>query len=124
VFADNDQLVSAILNLCINARDAISGAGILKIATACGDVRDMQAAELGLEEGIYCQVSVSDDGCGMDTATLERAFDPFFTTKSIGQGTGLGLSMVYGFAKQSGGAAQIRSEMNVGTTVTLFLPRC
>jgi signal transduction histidine kinase len=124
VFVDSDQLMSAILNLCINARDAISGSGTLTIATACGEVMDRHAAELGLEKGVYCQIGVTDDGCGMDITTLERALDPFFTTRWIGQGTGLGLSMVYGFAKQSGGAAQILSELNVGATVTLFLPRC
>lgn len=120
---DAGQLENALLNLCINARDAMPGGGKLTIET-CNRWIDEKSARLrGLEPGQYVSLCVSDTGTGMSQEVIERAFDPFYTTKPIGQGTGLGLSMVYGFAGQSGGAARIYSEVEQGTTICLYLPR-
>lgn len=115
---DPNQLENAILNLCINARDAMPDGGHLTIETA-----NTRLDEADVEPGQYIAVSVTDTGTGMPPDVLTRAFDPFYTTKPIGQGTGLGLSMIYGFAKQSGGHARIRSKMGHGTTVCIYLPR-
>ncbi len=120
---DPNQLESALLNLAINARDAMPEGGRIVFATANERLDDASARAVGTPPGDYVRVSVSDTGTGMDASTLAKAFDPFFTTKPLGQGTGLGLSMIYGFARQSGGAARIVSEPGRGTCVSLYLPR-
>ena len=120
---DANQLENALLNLCINARDAMPDGGRITIETGNRWLDARTAREHGLEPGQYVSVCVSDTGAGIDKATLERVFDPFFTTKPIGQGTGLGLSMVYGFARQSNGHVRIYSEVGEGTMVCLYLPR-
>ncbi len=120
---DANQLENALLNLCINARDAMPGGGTITIETANRWIDDRMAKERELRRGQYISVCVSDTGCGMTQDVVARAFDPFFTTKPIGQGTGLGLSMIYGFAQQSGGQARIYSEPGRGTMVCLYLPR-
>jgi PAS domain S-box-containing protein len=121
--SDANQLENAILNLCINARDAMAGGGRLSIETANAHLDESYARRAEVAGGDYVAVSVADTGCGMPPEVVARAFDPFFTTKPIGQGTGLGLSMIYGFAKQSGGHVRIHSEVGRGTTITLYLPR-
>ncbi|RST32236.1 PAS domain S-box protein [Sphingomonas ginkgonis] len=121
---DPNQLENAILNLVINARDAMPDGGRLSIATCNTHVDSAAAAgRQGMSPGEYVCVSVSDTGTGMDSDTIGKAFEPFFTTKPIGQGTGLGLSMIYGFAQQSEGYARIDSELGKGTTISLYLPR-
>ncbi|MET3431756.1 PAS domain S-box-containing protein [Herbaspirillum seropedicae] len=122
-FVDGPQLESALLNLCINARDAMPGGGRLTIETANKWLDDRWAHERDLPPGQYVCISVTDSGVGMPPDVLARAFDPFFTTKPIGAGTGLGLSMVYGFARQSGGQVRLYSEVGQGTTVSIYLPR-
>lgn len=122
-FADSGQLENALLNLCINARDAMPDGGKLTIETANRWMDERAARERGLQPGQYVSLCVSDTGTGMPPEIIARAFDPFFTTKPIGQGTGLGLSMVYGFTGQSGGSARIYSEQGKGTMVCLYLPR-
>jgi PAS domain S-box-containing protein len=123
--ADPHQLESALLNLVINARDAMPGAGEVTVETANRHLDErFTSAQQNLEPGDYIMLSVSDTGMGMDPAVVDRAFDPFFTTKPIGQGTGLGLSMIYGFSKQSRGHVAIHSTPGEGTTVSLYLPRC
>lgn len=121
---DANQLESAILNLAINARDSMPDGGKLTIET-CNTRLDGPYAKRASDilPGQYVCVAVTDTGTGMDADVVERAFDPFFTTKAIGQGTGLGLSMIYGFARQSGGYAKIYSEVGSGTTIKLYLPR-
>ncbi|MDE1991566.1 MAG: PAS domain-containing protein [Rhizobiaceae bacterium] len=120
---DPNQLENAVLNLAINARDAMPDGGKLTIETtnAVFTQADVLRNE-GVKPGNYVVLAVSDTGVGMSKDTIEKAFDPFFTTKPIGQGTGLGLSMIYGFAQQSGGYVRIYSEVGRGTTVKLFLP--
>ena len=121
---DASQLESAVLNLCINGRDAMAPrGGRLTIETANKWLDDRSARERDLKPGQYVSLCVTDTGAGMSPDVIERAFDPFFTTKPIGQGTGLGLSMVYGFVRQSGGQVRIYSELERGTTVCLYLPR-
>jgi len=119
---DANQLENALLNLCINARHAMPDGGQLTIRTfQCA--LDAQAARAGdLPAGQYVLLSVSDTGSGMTPEVVARAFDPFFTTKPIGTGTGLGLSMVYGFVRQSGGMVTIESAPSAGTTVRVYLP--
>jgi CheY-like chemotaxis protein len=122
--ADPNQLESALLNLVINARDAMPDGGNLVVETGNQVLdRDFTASYSNLQPGDYVVLSVTDNGCGMPQSVINRAFDPFFTTKPIGQGTGLGLSMIYGFSKQSGGHVSIDSEIDQGTTVKLYLPR-
>jgi CheY-like chemotaxis protein len=120
---DRNQLENALLNLCINSRDAMPSTGRLTIETQNLRLDDMSARELDLTPGQYVAVCVRDTGAGMSREVVARAFDPFYTTKPIGMGTGLGLSMVFGFSRQSGGQARIYSEPGQGTTVTLYLPR-
>lgn len=121
---DPNQLESAILNLAINARDAMPEGGRLTIETAVATLnRDYASTEQDVSPSQYLTVCVSDTGTGMPPDVLAQAFDPFFTTKPIGEGTGLGLSMVYGFARQSEGHVQISSEVGKGTHVRIYLPR-
>ncbi|ANK77698.1 hybrid sensor histidine kinase/response regulator (plasmid) [Ensifer adhaerens] len=122
-FVDVGQLENALLNLCINARDAMPDGGRLTIETGNRWLDERAAAQRGLPPGQYVSLCVSDTGTGMSPDVVARAFDPFFTTKPIGQGTGLGLSMVYGFAGQSGGAVRIYSEVGKGTMICIYLPR-
>ncbi len=123
-YTDANQLESALLNLAINARDAMPEGGLLTIETENAHL-DAHYTETidDLEPGDFVVIGVSDTGTGMSAAVIAKAFDPFFTTKPIGQGTGLGLSMIYGFARQSGGHVRIYSEEGCGTTVKLYLPR-
>jgi PAS domain S-box-containing protein len=121
---DASQLESALLNLCMNARDAMApSGGRLTIETANKWLDGRSAGERDLPPGQYVSLCVMDTGTGMSPEVIERAFDPFFTTKPIGEGTGLGLSMVYGFARQSGGQVRIYSELSKGTTMCIYLPR-
>jgi PAS domain S-box-containing protein len=120
---DPNQLESAILNLCINARDAMPEGGRITVETANTWVDATAARERGMPPGQYVAVCVSDNGTGMTPDVLAKVFDPFFTTKPIGKGTGLGLSMIYGFAKQSGGEVRLYSEVGQGTTAKIYLPR-
>jgi len=120
--ADENQLENAILNLAINARDAMPDGGRLKVETCVVDLDEAYVAlRSEIAAGRYVVVRVSDTGVGMAPDLVEKAFDPFFTTKPLGQGTGLGLSMVYGFARQSGGEVRIHSEPGVGTSVSIYL---
>src|SRR5687767_7739949 len=120
-YVDPHQLENAIVNLAVNARDAMEGTGMMRISTAnvtlgANEVGDVRAGE-------YVRISVTDTGCGMTPEVRERAFEPFFTTKPVGKGTGLGLSQIFGFAHQSGGEVGIESEVGKGTTVSIYLPR-
>jgi PAS domain S-box-containing protein len=117
--ADPGQFESAVLNLIVNARDAMSGSGRLTLATA----NLTSPKDVDLPPGDYVLLSLSDTGAGMTSDVLAHAFEPFFSTKEVGKGSGLGLSMVYGFAKQSGGTVRIESVPGAGTTVSLYLPR-
>ncbi|MBB5698681.1 PAS domain-containing protein [Sphingomonas yantingensis] len=121
VEADPNQLENAILNLAVNARDAMPEGGRLVIETRNARVEPGDAAEVA--PGDYVMVAVTDTGTGMSRDTLGRVFEPFFTTKDVGRGTGLGLSQVYGFVRQSGGQVKIFSQEHVGTTVRIYLPR-
>ncbi len=120
---DPNQLENALLNLCLNARDAMPDGGRLTIATANKWFDDRAASERDMVPGQYISVCVSDNGVGMAPDVVAKAFDPFFTTKPMGAGTGLGLSMTYGFARQSGGQVRICSELGKGTTMCIYLPR-
>jgi hypothetical protein len=120
---DPNQLESALLNLAINARDAMPDGGKLTISTANARLDGVTADTPALVPGDYIRIDVTDTGTGMSAEVAARAFDPFFTTKPIGQGTGLGLSMIYGFARQSNGHVTIDSKIKQGTSVKLYLPR-
>lgn len=120
---DTNQLENAILNLCINARDAMPDGGRITIETANKWLDARGGKERDLEPGQYVSICVTDTGTGMSGDVAARAFDPFFTTKPLGEGTGLGLSMIYGFARQSGGQVRIYTELGMGTTMCLYLPR-
>ncbi|WP_345840385.1 PAS domain-containing protein [Sphingomonas oligophenolica] len=120
---DPNQLENALLNLCINARDAMPEGGRLTIRTSNVSLDERAAHDHDLPPGQYLSLSVSDTGTGMTPEVIARAFDPFFTTKPMGQGTGLGLSMIYGFARQSGGQVRIQSVVGEGTVMHLHLPR-
>jgi CheY-like chemotaxis protein len=119
---DPPQLDSAILNICINARDAMPDGGRLIIDCRNADPATLPDVARDIRTDLVA-LSITDTGTGMDEDTLARAFEPFFTTKDVGKGSGLGLSMVYGFVRQSGGAVELRSAPGQGTTVTLYLPR-
>jgi CheY-like chemotaxis protein len=123
VKADPAQLENAILNLAVNARDAMPGGGKLTIETQNSFVDDAYAQEYAIDAGQYVLIAVADAGGGMSSDVIAKAFDPFFTTKAVGKGTGLGLSQVYGFVRQSGGHVKIYSELGVGTSVKIYLPR-
>jgi PAS domain S-box-containing protein len=121
---DANQLENALLNLAINARDAMPEGGTLRIASADRTLTPADVADQeGAAPGCYVEIAVSDTGSGMPPEVLARAFEPFFTTKPIGQGTGLGLSQLYGFIRQSGGFVRLESRLGEGTMVRLFLPR-
>ena len=120
VRADKVQLENAILNLAVNARDAMNGRGDLTIATGAAALPEGAVGEL--PAGDYVTVAVTDTGCGMSPDVAERVFEPFFTTKPIGQGTGLGLSQVFVFVQQSEGHVALQSAPGSGTSVTLYLP--
>ncbi|WP_081643337.1 ATP-binding protein [Sphingobium bisphenolivorans] len=121
IFVDQHQMENAVLNLCVNARDAMDGRGRLTIST--GQVH-LAAQEIGeCAEGEYVRLSVADDGCGMTPEVLARVFEPFFTTKPVGKGTGLGLSQIFGFVHQSDGEIRIESAPGKGTCVHIYLPR-
>ncbi|MBO9622205.1 MAG: PAS domain-containing protein [Sphingomonas sp.] len=122
VMADPNQLENAVLNLSVNARDAMPDGGTLVIESANRVVAPDRARALGIEPGDYVELTVSDSGSGMSPEVAARAFDPFFTTKGVGQGTGLGLSQVFGFVRQSGGTVRIDTAAGRGTTVRLYLP--
>jgi signal transduction histidine kinase len=122
-FVDPAQLENLVLNLVVNARDAMPEEGTLTIETSNRRVEPHEAHEWEIEPGNYVELTVADTGAGMPREVLERAFDPFFTTKEVGKGTGLGLSMVHGTAKQSGGHVELESTPGVGTTVRLLLPQ-
>jgi CheY-like chemotaxis protein len=122
--ADPFQLENSLLNLCINARDAMApNGGRLTIETANKWLDERAARQRDLAPGQYVSLCVTDTGTGMTAEVKERAFDPFYTTKPLGKGTGLGLSMVYGFVRQSGGQVRIYTELGKGTTMCLYLPR-
>lgn len=123
VRADPTQLESAVINLAVNARDAMPKGGRLTIETSNVSIDRKFAHEYALSAGQYVLIAVTDNGTGIPAEVLGKVFDPFFTTKVVGKGTGLGLSQVYGFVRQSGGHVKIYSEVDVGTTVKIYLPR-
>jgi CheY-like chemotaxis protein len=120
---DHSQLENSLLNLCLNARDAMPNGGQIIVETANKWLDARAARQHDMPEGQFMSLSVTDTGVGMPPDVAARAFEPFFTTKPTGEGTGLGLSMVYGFARQSGGQVRIYSEVGEGTTVCIYLPR-
>ena len=123
ILADSTQLQSALINIALNARDAMPDGGKLVLRSETIAIDDAYIAqELDVAQGHYVRVSISDTGRGMDADTQARVFEPFFTTKPVGQGTGLGLAMVYGFVRQSGGHVTVYSEVGIGTTVALYFP--
>ncbi len=124
VLADKSQLEAAMLNLAVNARDAMPGGGTLTIETATVEITPERITpEIDIVPGPYVLIAVSDTGCGMEEEVRRHAFEPFFTTKDVGKGSGLGLSMVYGFIKQTGGNVTLYSEVGQGTAIKIYLPR-
>jgi len=124
VFADPTQIDQILANLCLNARDAIKGVGKISIETGITTLDEAYCSEhAGFIQGDFIVLSVSDNGCGMDKEALNHVFEPFYTTKKIGEGTGLGLSMIYGAVKQNNGFINVYSEIGSGTTFTIYLPR-
>ena len=123
VLVDPSQLENSLLNLCINSRDAMPDGGRITIETANRWLDERTSRKHDIPEGQYLSLCVTDTGTGMPPEVIARVFEPFYTTKPIGEGTGLGLSMIYGFAKQSGGQVRIYSEVGKGTTVFIYLPR-
>jgi signal transduction histidine kinase len=123
VLCDRNQLENALLNLCINARDAMPDGGSLTVKTTNLTLDKLAANRLAVPPGEYVAISVRDTGVGMSPEVVARVFEPFFTTKPLGVGTGLGLSMVYGFVRQSGGQVAIESEVGKGATISMYLPR-
>jgi CheY-like chemotaxis protein len=123
VLVDPSQLENSLLNLSLNSRDAMPNGGRITIETANRWLDERTAAKLDIPEGQYLSLCVTDNGTGMTPEVIARVFEPFYTTKPIGEGTGLGLSMIYGFAQQSGGQVRIYSEVGKGTTVCIYLPR-
>lgn len=123
IWVDSHQLENALLNLCLNARDAVAASGVLRIETRNVTLDADAARERGLEAGDHVLLRVSDTGCGMTPETVQRMFEPFYTTKPAGRGTGLGLSLVHDFVRQSGGHVQVRSQPGQGTDIDLFFPR-
>ncbi|MDG2511648.1 ATP-binding protein [Sphingobium yanoikuyae] len=121
IFVDQHQMENALLNLCVNARDAMEGRGKLTISTGQAQLAANQIGEC--PAGDYVTVSVTDNGCGMTAEVAARVFEPFFTTKPVGKGTGLGLSQIFGFVRQSQGEIRIESELGTGTSVHIYLPR-
>ncbi|BBU69721.1 hypothetical protein ICHIJ1_10150 [Fluviibacter phosphoraccumulans] len=119
---DAHQLENALLNLIVNARDAISESGLIVIRTDTKILNDTEAQEFDVPAGSFISLDISDNGFGMEPDIVSRIFEPFFTTKDFGRGSGLGLSMTYGFVKQSGGGILVRSEPGQGTTITIVLP--
>jgi len=119
---DSNELETVIMNLVVNAKDAIEGKGLISISLENTVVEGEQARSLEVPPGPYVKISVTDDGCGMTPNTVENAVEPFFTTKPPGFGTGLGLSMAVGFCQQSGGAIEVDSAVGSGTTVTMYTP--
>lgn len=124
IYGDRGYMEQLIMNLAVNARDAMPHGGRLTIALSNRQLIASDTLVLGIKPGYYVELSVRDTGCGMDEATRARIFEPFFTTKGIGKGTGLGLSTVYGIVQQSGGAIDVESAVNVGSTFRIYLPYC
>src|SRR5450756_2213378 len=117
------QIEQAIVSLATNARDAMPGGGKLVVETANVDLEEQSAERLGMKPGLCVMLAVSDNGIGMDAATRSRLFEPFFTTKAPGQGSGLGLSTVYGVVRQAEGQVTVFSQPNCGTIFEVYLPR-
>lgn len=122
MYADSSQFDSALVNVAVNARDAMKGVGRLTIAVAAVDTLPALRGQPQVQ-GDFVAIAMRDTGSGIRPEHLERIFEPFFTTKNVGQGTGLGLSQVFGFAKQSGGEVRVSTELGQGSTFTLYLPR-
>jgi len=121
--ADASQLENALLNLAVNGRDAMPAGGKLTIEAANAKISKEYATENAITAGQYVVLTVTDTGIGMDEDTVAKAFDPFFTTKDVGKGSGLGLSQIFGFVRQSNGHVKIFSRLGSGTTVKIYLPR-